>query len=141
PRLIDRHSDIGLLARHFLASQVSSANPALKGFTSAALRKLESYEWPGNVRELFNVVQSAALFAEGGQVRLGNISIPVRDSAEGDSADDFNHARVRAVEAFEKRYVETLLRKHNGNVTRAAIEAGKDRRAFGRLKKKYGITI
>jgi len=32
-----------------------------------------------------------------------------------------------------------LLRKHQGNVTRAAGEARKDRRAFGRLIKKYGI--
>jgi two-component system response regulator GlrR len=55
-------------------------------------------------------------------------------------AENFRRARARAIEEFEKRYVEDLLRKHDGNVTRAALEANKDRRAFGRLKKKYKIA-
>jgi DNA-binding NtrC family response regulator len=43
------------------------------------------------------------------------------------------------VAAFERSYVEDLLRKHGGNVTRAARAAQKERRAFGRLVKKYRI--
>jgi hypothetical protein len=31
-----------------------------------------------------------------------------------------------------------MMQKHDGNVTQAAREAGQDRRAFGRLAKKYG---
>src|SRR6516164_5172859 len=38
-----------------------------------------------------------------------------------------------------KHCVGEMLRKHRGNVTRAAFEAGKDRRAFGRLVKKYSV--
>jgi len=33
-----------------------------------------------------------------------------------------------------------MLRKHVGNITHAAREAGKDRRAFGRLVKKYNLS-
>jgi DNA-binding NtrC family response regulator len=44
-----------------------------------------------------------------------------------------------AVETFERAYVARLIEKHAGNVTRAAREARKDRRAFGRLMKKYSI--
>jgi transcriptional regulator with GAF, ATPase, and Fis domain len=51
----------------------------------------------------------------------------------------FRAARARALEAFERTYVETLLHKHNGNVTHSAREAKKDRRAFGRLMKRYQI--
>jgi two-component system response regulator GlrR len=43
------------------------------------------------------------------------------------------------VETFERAYVTRLIEKHAGNVTRAAREARKDRRAFGRLMKKYSI--
>jgi hypothetical protein len=32
-----------------------------------------------------------------------------------------------------------MMEKNDGNVTRAAREAGKDRRAFGRLAKKYRV--
>jgi len=32
-----------------------------------------------------------------------------------------------------------MLKMHNGNVTRAARDAGQDRRAFGRLIKRHRI--
>jgi transcriptional regulator of acetoin/glycerol metabolism len=41
---------------------------------------------------------------------------------------------------FEKRYLTELLRVHQGNVTHAAQQAGKDRRALGRLIKKHRIA-
>jgi len=140
PSLARRRSDIPLLARHFLLI-LSSSTDSVRRISPSALRKLEAYDWPGNVRELFNVVQRAALFAEGQQILPIHISLPVPEAPDGASTDDFRRARVRAIESFERQYVEELLRKHKGNVTRAALEAGKDRRAFGRLKKKYGMTF
>ena len=141
PSLIERQSDIELLARHFLNTRSSSSGSTRNTFSPAALRKLKSYDWPGNVRELFNVVECAALFAEGQQILPSHISLPVPDNDDYNSASDFSRARARAIEAFERSYVESLLRKHDGNVTRAAVEARKDRRSFGRLKKKYGIML
>jgi DNA-binding NtrC family response regulator len=55
-------------------------------------------------------------------------------------APNFQRARRRMIENFEQRFVKELLRKHRGNVTHAAQKAGKDRRDFGRLIKKYGIS-
>jgi DNA-binding NtrC family response regulator len=136
PTLVERHSDITLLARHLLQAQDSRR----RSFTPAALRKLQSYDWPGNVRELFNVVQRAILFAEGQHILPEHLSLPVPDVIDEGPRSSFRDARARAIEAFEKQYVERLLEEHNGSVTRAALAAGKDRRAFGRLKKKYGLT-
>ena len=39
-------------------------------------------------------------------------------------------ARQRVVEAFERRYVEQVLRRHGGNVARAAAASGIARRYF-----------
>jgi hypothetical protein len=36
-------------------------------------------------------------------------------------------------------YPKWLFKETGGNVTQAAIKAGKDRRAMGRLFKKYGL--
>lgn len=144
PSLSKRATDIPLLARHFLRTHCHHLGAKL--FTTAALRKLEAYDWPGNVRELLNVVQRAAVLSEGAHILPSAISFSTRSSSaeafsefDDGSAEDFREGRSRAIEAFEKRYVEELLHKHDGNVTRAAHEAGKDRRAFGRLKKKYSI--
>ena len=141
PPLVNRHSDIQLLARHFLRVQCSPTGSIRKSFTAASVRKLESYDWPGNVRELFNVVQRATLFAEGQHILPDHISLPVPDPSDESSDNDFRRQRARAIEVFEKNYVEQMLRKHKGSVTRAALQAGKDRRAFGRLKKKYGLDV
>lgn len=158
PPLSKRPTDIPLLARHFLCTHCHHLGAKL--FTTAALQKLEAYDWPGNVRELLNVVQRAAVLSDGAHILPSAITFSARSSmAEtfpeltdpapelddpllvgADRApEDFRERRSRAIEAFEKRYVEELLHKHRGNVTRAAHEAGKDRRAFGRLKKKYSI--
>lgn len=137
PALRDRLSDIQLLARHFLRAE-DSAGPLRKSFTSAALRKLEGYSWPGNVRELFNVVQRGALFAEGQYILPSHLSVPSHPADE--HTGGFRDARNRAIEVFEKEYVQRLLEEHDGSVTKAAQAAGKDRRAFGRLKKKYGLS-
>lgn len=143
PALSKRPTDIPLLARHFLRTHCRHLGPKL--FAPAALRKLESYDWPGNVRELLNVVQRAAVLSAGAHILPSAISFSRSSSIEApaeltdSSQEDFREGRSRAIEAFEKRYVEELLHKHRGNVTHAALEAGKDRRAFGRLKKKYSI--
>jgi DNA-binding NtrC family response regulator len=43
-------------------------------------------------------------------------------------------ARQEVVAEFERRYVERMLEKHGGNVTRAAESAGVARRYFQILK-------
>src|SRR5882724_819464 len=48
PPLVERHSDIQLLAFHFLRVQCSSTGSIRKLLSPTALRKLESYDWPGN---------------------------------------------------------------------------------------------
>lgn len=41
--------------------------------------------------------------------------------------------------AFDRRYVEEILRRNGGNVSKAAREAGVDRKLIHRLIKRYGI--
>jgi DNA-binding NtrC family response regulator len=137
PALRERAGDIPLLARHFLARLIESEACPAKVLSAAALRKLRGYEWPGNVRELFNVIHRAAIFSEGTQISSSDIPVPeITESSGG----NFRQARQTAIQLFERSYIEELLRKHNGNVTRASREAQQDRRAFGRLMKKYRIS-
>jgi DNA-binding NtrC family response regulator len=52
---------------------------------------------------------------------------------------DFCDAKRKAIETFEAQFVSQLLHHANGNVTKAANLCGKERRAFGKLIKKYNI--
>jgi len=96
------------------------------------------HSWPGNVRELENVVQQLAVLTESDDVRREDLSIS--RIAVSKSRISFSQMKSRIIEEFERGYITELLRSHRGNVTQAAREAGKDRRALGRLIKKYQIA-
>lgn len=136
--LRDHPGDIPLLARHFLGMLCAEHGTGRKTLAPATIRQLSQYHWPGNVRELYNVIQRAFVFSEGTEILP--LHIPdLRDPPPRKSRESFRKARSQAVEAFERGYVEELLRETNGNVSRAAALAQKDRRVFGRLVKRYGI--
>ncbi|MGE5205796.1 MAG: sigma-54 interaction domain-containing protein [Chlamydiota bacterium] len=139
PALRERRSDISVLSRYFLEQVASRHGRALKTFSSEAMAKLEAYSWPGNVRELSNVVCQAEAFCSGPEIRADQVQLPGQPPQAQAAPPSFKAARAHVVESFEKSFIRELLRKHSGNVTRAAIDARKDRRTFGRLMKKYNI--
>jgi DNA-binding NtrC family response regulator len=51
----------------------------------------------------------------------------------------YRDARARALEAFDRGYLHELLSRYHGNITHAAREAGKERRALARLLKRYAL--
>src|SRR5205085_12651251 len=65
PPLRERRSDVTLLADHFLKRFVRETGRKIRGFSPAALQKMEEYHWPGNVRELRNVVERAVALGMG----------------------------------------------------------------------------
>jgi len=144
PPLRERQGDITMLARHFLQNECHSGIER-KVFSPCAIRKLEGHPWPGNVRELFNTVQRAFLHSPSRQITSTHISFmegptaPVAPPEGSAGAAKFRAAKQQAIENFERGYVQQLLDRHQGNVTQAAREAGKERRALGRLAKKYGL--
>jgi DNA-binding NtrC family response regulator len=138
PPLRERRGDIELLSRHFLEKLADSDATASKSLSPAALRRLAGHDWPGNVRELLNVLQRAIVLSPGPQILPSHIVLSNNGSCEGEpAAPNFRSARSRAIATFERQYVQEILQKHNGNITHAARDAGQDRRAFGRLAKKY----
>ena len=138
PPLRQRADDIELLANHFVDLCQVEIGGARKTFCPSALQMLRSQEWPGNVRELYNAIRQAVLFSDGPRLLPSHFASPARPASSG-APLSFRDARERALSSFERRYVEDLLRMHGGNITRAAREANKDRRAFGRLVKRHGI--
>ncbi len=140
PPLRERRADVELLACHFLRTLQKPGDAPRKSFSVTALRHLALHDWPGNVRELLNVVQRARAACDGAQILPCHVVLPHTQPAVEASAGHFRAARAAAVAAFERHYLEDLLRKHHGNITHAAREACQDRRAFGRLVKKHNIS-
>jgi two-component system, NtrC family, response regulator GlrR len=136
PPLRDRREDIPRLARHFLRKY---AMPQRQLELSArALQMLLEYDWPGNVRELEHVVERAAILSGHAELIREQHVLLSRPPVSSTGAS-FQRAKADAVARFESSYVRELLAAHDGNISRAARAAGKNRRAFWELIRKHGI--
>ena len=139
PALRERQNDIRILVNHFLSHycQEYQLNPLDLG--SEVREIFASYHWPGNVRELQNVMQHAVLMAE-------NKSIEVCDLPEYLHASpcpqlSFLEVRDKEAESVEKPFLENLLKRHRGNISKAAAEAKLSRKSVYRLVKRYGVNL
>jgi DNA-binding NtrC family response regulator len=65
PALSERREDILPLAKHFLRLTGSAGRAISPGLSEEAVRRLEMHSWPGNVRELQQVMERAAILADG----------------------------------------------------------------------------
>ncbi len=143
PSLRERREDIPLLASHFLKEVLKKEKRKERDLilSQSALKALKRHHWPGNVRELKNTIERAAVFASSDRITAEEIELvfhrePGEEKAEEtDAPGDYREAKT----AFEKAYIERMLRRHEGNVTRASEEADLQRGYFHRLMKKYGL--
>lgn len=141
PSLRDRKEDILPLASGFLKNAAEEYGRPVKEFSASAKRKLLSYAWPGNVRELENVVRGAVALACGPIIRGHDLELTVRASEREQGLESLRESKAHLIEEFERSYLEETLIASNGNISKAARLAGKDRRSFFALLKKYNLAL
>ncbi|MBI4865168.1 MAG: sigma-54-dependent Fis family transcriptional regulator, partial [Candidatus Riflebacteria bacterium] len=139
PPLRSRREDIPPLANHFLRRFAARYDRAVQSISEKAMLKLLSYPWPGNVRELENKIQQVLVLTGHRVVQPEDFSFDDEPTSIDPADKKFNEAKREVVEAFERNYISTLLTTHRGNVSRAARQAGKNRRAFFELMRKHRI--
>lgn len=99
PPLRERAEDIELLVEHFWRMFKPDSSPP-----PDVVADFVAQPWPGNVRELRNAVERACF----------------RDRDAPEPMLAYGQAKERAIDAWEKRWVEQLLAASDGNVSRAA---------------------
>ncbi len=111
-----------------------------------AVKSLADRRWPGNVCELRNVVARAAALCVDGVISEADLagegfgfrgSVAEREAL--DLAGTFAEAKGRAVERFEAAYLEALLRRCGGNLSKASRQADIARNHLRALLKKRGL--
>jgi transcriptional regulator with PAS, ATPase and Fis domain len=144
PPLRDRPGDPALLAEHFIHKYADKYNTKPKQLSPESINWIDRYDWPGNVRELENKIHRGLIISDDFYFSITpdkfEDKLPAsKELPEKITSMDFNQARRRVLNEFEKQYVTEALRKTSGNVTQAAQIANKERRAFGKLIKKHQI--
>ena len=137
PALRERRGDILLLTHDFLEKQAAITDGRPKILSLAALNRLLSHSWPGNVRELQNVLTRAMVLSDRDSIEPSDLDLPQDD--DDAEVQSFRAMKSRAVRRFEHDFLATVLYAHEGNITRAASAAKKNRRAFWELLRKHGL--
>ncbi|HKT33933.1 MAG TPA: sigma-54 dependent transcriptional regulator [Nitrospira sp.] len=152
PPLRDRKEDILLLANHSLKVYAKEFGKPNLGLSPAAKAKLMCHAWPGNVRELQGVIQRAVAMVSGEILEVHDLDLPENQKPELTSPTmalmsregicnhySFQDMKAKVIEEFERAYLMELLTSHQGNISKAARAAKKERRAFQRLLYKHGL--
>lgn len=139
PPLCERRVDIPILLRYFLDKHARGRPVAV---SRTAQEIIEAFDFPMNVRQLENAVVEALARLGGGSIILPHhLPKDVTGAKPAQPCPEamivtvprelpYEEARAHACRAVDHVYLTALLEKHGGNQSRAAEEAGIDRKTF-----------
>ncbi len=144
PPLRERRSEIPTIVNYYLNHYSSKFGRKDIQITPQAVDLLMVSDWPGNVRQLCNEIQRVVARAEDGAVitpdqlspELKRTSAPVSPATSLSSLASMpsvtmqNVTLADALAEVERKMISEALRKHGGNISRAARELGLTRRGL-----------
>lgn len=141
PGLRDRREDIELLARELCGELHRDRGLPAAWLDPDALSVLEAHAWPGNVPELKHVLEQALVEARGTVIRREALEHALRVQ-RGAASTPAAQAVVSSVKDRIKRAwqdnLRELYRQYDGNISRIASAAGRDRRTVRKALQDMG---
>ncbi len=155
PPLRERRSEIPTIVNYYVNHYSAKFGRRDLQITPQTIDLLMVCDWPGNVRQLCNEVQRVVARAEDGMIitpdhlspELKRTSAPI--SAPAGSVTSINSAGAPTDEGMtlgdamadlERRMIAEALRKHGGNISRAARELGLTRRGLYLKLERYQLS-
>jgi DNA-binding NtrC family response regulator len=144
PPLRDRPEDVEPLVERFLADFGAERPGGPLSCSRETMTALAAYRWPGNVRQLRNAIERAAALARGPTIGIDDLPPEIAKggtevAVTAATTESFQEMKTRKIAAIEINYITALLRRHDGNVTHCAQQAGMSRSAFQKLMQRYDI--
>jgi hydrogenase-4 transcriptional activator len=144
PPLRERRSEVPTMVNYYINHYSARFGRKDIQITPQAIDLLMVSDWPGNVRQLCNEIQRIVARAEDGTVitpdqlspELKRTSSPISPNSPGAPLSSIQTASIPSgtlADAFaevERRMISDALRRHNGNISRAARELGLTRRGL-----------
>jgi DNA-binding NtrC family response regulator len=161
PPLRDRLGDVPLIAQRIL-DELEAEEGGTHKLGEDAVAALMRRQWPGNVRELRNVLKRAVVLASSPVISASDLgpgtspgtsgplrdsSVPAAPSAAGAEPSaievgeelPIKDARDRWVAPMEREYLLRVIKRCNGDLDKAAEEAGIHRKSLERLLRQHGL--
>ncbi len=132
PGLRERMSDIPVLAQHFLEELAEGTGRRPARLSDDAREALLAHSWPGNIRELRNVLESASILSDDGLIEPRHLSLHAT-APEPPAPHD--------LATIERRKIEEVLRRADGNKAKTARLLGLTRTQLYVRLRRYGIDL
>ncbi len=147
PPLRKRLDDLPLLLNYLIDKYNKKLNLEVKSVTPELFSLLEMYSWPGNIRELEHVLAAgmSSLGSRDKNISLDHLPPNIRHKFSAGSLQKRNRRNNFSLEStldrVERRVVETVLKRNNWNVSKAARELGLKRQSLQYRIRKYSLNI
>ncbi len=138
PPLRERREDIPLLIDHLISKHAVRLNRPPLQPDAAALRALLDHPWPGNIRELEHAIERGLLLAQGEAITLADLPPELTPPPVAEGGDEGRYRSAR--DAWERRWLEELLREAGGCVAKAAELAGLHRSTLYEKLTRHGLA-
>lgn len=154
PPLRERRSEIPTIVNYYINHYSAKFGRRDIQITPPAVDLLMVSDWPGNVRQLCNEIQRVVARAEDATVitpdhlspELKRTSSPATPSSSASTLASMpgssleNVTLADALADVERRMIGDALRKHGGNISRAARELGLTRRGLYLKLERYQLS-
>lgn len=147
PPLRERLDDVPILAQRFLEDMAERSGRVPLALSEDAVGLLQTHAWPGNVRQLRNLLEGAAVFADGESVGRPELEMvmqagpglaPANTSTSG--PDPFEASSFEEFKNLsEKLFIQMRLERNGGNIKRTAEELGMQRSHMYKKLDRYGL--
>ncbi len=134
PPLRERGEDIVLIAKYLISKYSQEFDSPVRGLSPNAVIAIKKCEWLGNIRQLENHLKKAVILTD--KTLLGPDDLGLSD----DMIDEIVPLS-KAKEEFQRRYINDVLARNNGNRTKTARDLGVDPRTiFRHLEKEEALA-
>jgi DNA-binding NtrC family response regulator/tetratricopeptide (TPR) repeat protein len=155
PPLRERRSEIPTIVNYYVNHYSAKFGRKDIQITPQAVDLLMVSDWPGNVRQLCNEIQRTVARAEDGTVitpeqlspELKRTSSPTTPSAASIASipsanlSSTGGTLADALAEVERRMISDALRRHGGNISRAARELGLTRRGLYLKLERHDLSV
>jgi two-component system, NtrC family, response regulator GlrR len=135
PALRERREDVPLLVEHFLKQVAEESRGERKVYAPEAVELLVANHWPGNIRQLYNTVRQNVALSPTRVISPEHVR-----SALGEQAASALPSFSQAREEFTRNYLSQLLQVTEGNVSKAARLAKRNRTDFYKLLGRHQLN-
>ncbi|MDB5815173.1 MAG: ntrC [Rhodocyclales bacterium] len=159
PPLRERHEDVPILARHFLAQSAQQLGVEPKRLTEGAIKFIQTLDFPGNVRQLENLCHWLTVMAPGQMVDVADLPSEIREASPSAAsaapagdwiaalnnetdrllADAQGEVYDRLIHEFERALILRALASTGGRRVEAAQLLGIGRNTITRKIQELGI--